>query len=114
VVREDQRFFVGPAAMAKAPWRSGAVEAARAKSEDTDPGWSRIVEVPKLGADDLTPIGMARTAEGAKAIAYGPGRMLWLLEPGVRLFDATVEAVDATGVTFAAADGKKTAVRFAP
>jgi hypothetical protein len=111
---EAERLFVGPPAMAQAPWRSGAVEVTRAKNTDDDPSWSRITELTRMGTDDLTLVGVAHTPEGLKAVAYGPGRLLWLLQPGVKLFEATVEAVDAAAVTFAGTDGRKTALRFAP
>jgi hypothetical protein len=111
---EDERLFVGPAAMAQAPWTSGAVEATRATTTDGDPYWGKVVEVFKLGPEDLTPVGFVRSTQGVKGVFYGPGRLLWTLEPGVELFDSRVDAVDVEGATFATPDGRKVALRFAP
>ena len=58
--------------------------------------------------------GIATTGGVTKGVAYGPGRLLWVMGHGDELFDAKVHAVEATGITFAAPDGRKTAVRFAP
>jgi Tfp pilus assembly protein PilO len=116
VVFEDERLFVGPASLAKAPWKSGAVEVAKSRtSSDDEPlDWNRVVEFRKLTAEELTPVGIARGEEGMKALAYGPGRMLWIFQAGDALSDASVDRVDATGVTFAGRDGHKNTVRFAP
>jgi Tfp pilus assembly protein PilO len=113
-VVEEGRFFVGPAALAKAPWGSGVVEVARAKTAESDPRWGRILEIAKVSPEDLTPLGLARTPEGGQAIAYGPGRVMWLLESGDSLLAARVHAVGRSDVTFVAADGRKSVVRFAP
>jgi hypothetical protein len=113
-VIEDDRFFVGPVAMAQAPWRSGAVESFRAETTEEAHGWGRIVEISKVSPEDLTPIGLARTAAGPTAIAYGPGRLLWVLEDGVEMFGARVGPVGPADVTFVAGDGRRSAVRFAP
>ena len=113
LVVEDDRFFVGPAAMAKTPWASGAVELSRARTTDT----SKVVKTRGLAGldpEDLSPVGFARTADGVKGLAHGPGRLLIILEPGAELYAARVEAVDATGVTFADKDGRKTAMRLQP
>jgi hypothetical protein len=114
-VIEGERIFVGPDAMAKAPWRSGAVEVTKAQTSDDEFGtWDRVAEIGLLTPEDLTPVGVAQSSEGLKAVAYGPGRLLWIFGVGTRLSGARVEKVEATGVTFAAEDGRKSTLRLKP
>jgi len=113
-VIEAERIFVGPPAMAKAPWRSGAVEVRRATTTDGGSAWGRVTELSKVGPEDLAPLGLAQREGAWKAVAYGPGRLLWILEPGVELLGARVQAVGPKGVTFEAADGRRTEVAFGP
>ena len=62
----------------------------------------------------MAPIGFSRTAAGVKAVVYGPQDRLWVLAPGAELYEARVESVDATGVTFTAKDGRKTVTPYGP
>jgi Tfp pilus assembly protein PilO len=111
-VIEAERIFVGPAAMGRSPWTSGAVEVSKARTADSVSHWGRVGDPRNLGAEDLTPVGFVRTADGLKGVAYSPGRVLWVLKPGVEVSDAKVDAVDAAGITFAAQDGRKSVARF--
>jgi hypothetical protein len=110
-VIEGDRFFVSPR-----PWRAPGARARlrpRAPDDRRRPAWTRIVQLKKMGVDDLTPVGMAGTAGAMKAVAYGPGRLCgcWSRAPSCSTPRCTPWIPP---VTFAAPDGRKTAVRFTP
>ncbi|HKS21748.1 MAG TPA: hypothetical protein VJZ76_03030 [Thermoanaerobaculia bacterium] len=62
-----------------------------------NPSWWTI-EPNDLTAGDLTPAGVARTAEGWIGFAYAPGRRLHVLTPNTTLGGVQIGAIDAGGV----------------
>jgi hypothetical protein len=113
-VIESKRLFVGPPAMARAPWSSGAVEVRQATTTDVDPLWRGIHTLVALEPEDLTLVGLARQDGQWTALAYGPDRRLWSFAAGAQLYISRVQAVGADGVTFEGKDGRRHVVTLAP
>jgi hypothetical protein len=114
-VRKDERLFLGPESMSRPPWATaGAVEVRRARTGDIVADWGRVRQVSQLVPEDLSLVGLAQAGGAWRALAYGPGRLLWVLEAGVQLEGARVHAVSATGMTFEHEGGHRAEVAFIP
>src|SRR5207248_1544235 len=77
--------------------------------------WASLRDFEKVGADDIHLAVLASNGDTWRAYAYGPGsaRTLLPLEPGRKLFDATVTAIGPGDVSLKTAGGR-TIVRPLP
>jgi hypothetical protein len=84
-----------------------------APAPETPPrrAWWRIDEIGRWSVRELTLAGVVRTEKGWTAYAYTPGTLhrIFALTPSTKLRDASVAAVDATGIAFD--NGVKLALR---
>ena len=115
-VIEKERMFVGPPALARAPWTSAvALAGGKVTSPRTSvPSWLALRGLVKLGAEDLKVAGLVRSEGRWSAYAYGPGRTFWSLAPGTELYDARVESIGPTGAAFKTEDGRRVELTLAP
>lgn len=108
---DKDRVFVGPG-------RSNEADGVPACDLRTAESTSRLERIrTELGTGDLELAGVVRAGgagEGWKAYAYSPARYLQLLEPGGKLTNAEVKAVDSTGVTFATGASGEVRIPFQP
>lgn len=84
--------------------------AAEAHVSDDRRPWATLRDFERVGADDIHLAALAGTGDTWNAYAHLPGspRTLVPLEPGRKLFDATVTAIGPTGVTLKTSGGRTT------
>lgn len=81
--------------------REGAVRACEYPDDSTSGALTNIgLTVEQLGRTDVGVLGVVKHEGKWKAYLHGPRHRLWLVEPGQKLFDATVRSVGPEGVTF--------------
>lgn len=100
VLVQDARLLVWPSLGPGSPWPPNAVPVSQAQASPGGSTWGRMLDIARLAPEDLRLVGSAHTPRGDLSLAYGPGRVLWILEPGTLLLGSRVERVGPDGPTF--------------
>ncbi len=93
----EDKIYVGPKGVVDA----AAVDACElAHAVTTDRQWAaRPQRLDDVSATDLTLAGVAGAKGSWKAYTFGPLKKVWILEPGTRLHESTVQSVGPDGAT---------------